>query len=51
MFADLSDSSSGGYAVQISARRREKVTIFDLSEESLKAKSRRDKLFEAYLEE
>src|SRR5260370_32955684 len=31
MFADQSDSCSGGYAVQISARRREKVTIFDLS--------------------
>ena len=31
MFADQSDSCSGGYAVQISARRRERVTIFDLS--------------------
>jgi len=31
MFADQSDSCRGGYAVQISARRREKVTIFDLS--------------------
>ena len=31
MFADQSDSCRGGYAVQISARRREKLTIFDLS--------------------
>jgi anti-sigma B factor antagonist len=31
MFADQSDSCSGGYAAQISARRREKATIFDLS--------------------
>jgi anti-sigma B factor antagonist len=40
MFADQSDSCSGGYAVQISARRHEKVTIFDLSGDVDSANSR-----------
>ena len=31
MFADQNGSRGGGYAVQIGARRHEKVTIFDLS--------------------